>query len=73
MTDRQRRIYEFVLLYTDQHGYSPSLREIGSGVGLKSVSSVHFHVKKMVDMGILSQADGKTSKFRSVRIVASKI
>lgn len=69
MTDKQRQIYEFVRFYTDRNGYSPSLREIGRGVGLKSVSSVHFHVKKMVDMGVLTQSDDGVLKSRSVRTV----
>lgn len=60
LTVKQAEIYDFILQYTKAHGYPPSVREIGSAVGLKSPSTVHFHMKKLEAEGYILKADGKT-------------
>ena len=45
LTPKQQQIYDYILSFTSQHGYPPSVREIGAAVGLKSPSTVHFHMK----------------------------
>lgn len=47
------KIIDYIRWYHDEHGYMPSIREIGDGVGLSSTSSVHRHFKKLFDDGIL--------------------
>ena len=44
LTPKQQRIYDFIQDFAAQHGYPPSVREIGAAVGLKSPSTVHFHL-----------------------------
>lgn len=41
MTPRQFDVLRFVETYVAKHGYSPSFKEIGKGVGLASTSAVH--------------------------------
>ena len=60
LTVKQQRIYDFILAFTDQHGYPPSVREIGAAVGLKSPSTVHFHLKGLEEAGMIIKAEGKT-------------
>ena len=36
LTPKQQQIYDYILSFTSQHGYPPSVREIGAAVGLKS-------------------------------------
>ena len=36
LTRKQQQIYDFILAFTNEHGYPPSVREIGAAVGLKS-------------------------------------
>lgn len=43
LTAKQQQIYDYIVSFTDEHGYPPSVREIGEYVGLKSPSTVHFH------------------------------
>ena len=45
LSPKQARIYEFILSFTEENGYPPSVREIAEAVGLKSPSTVHFHLK----------------------------
>lgn len=60
LTRKQQQIYDFILDFTAQHGYPPSVREIGSAMGLKSPSTVHFHMKGLEEAGVIIKAEGKT-------------
>ena len=60
LTPKQQRIYDFIQDFAAQHGYPPSVREIGSAVGLKSPSTVHFHLKGLEEAGVIVKAEGKT-------------
>ncbi len=60
LTPKQRRIYDYILTYTSEHGYPPSVREIASAVGLKSPSTVHFHLKALEEAGAIVRGSGKT-------------
>ena len=60
LTAKQQQIYDYILSFTNQHGYPPSVREIGAAVGLKSPSTVHFHMKGLEEAGVIVKAEGKT-------------
>ena len=60
LTEKQRQIYQFIVSFQQDHGYPPSVREIGEYVGLKSPSTVHFHLKGLEEAGIITKAEGKT-------------
>lgn len=60
LTEKQQQIYDYILSFTGECGYPPSVREIGEAVGLKSPSTVHFHMKGLRAAGLISQAEGKT-------------
>lgn len=53
LTQRQREVYEFVVRYADDHGYPPTVREIGEAVGLASPSTVHAHLANLERAGYL--------------------
>ena len=59
MTKMQQRIYDYIAEMIRRQGYPPSVREIGEAVGLKSPSTVHFHLKHMEEMGVLTKGAGK--------------
>jgi repressor LexA len=56
LTRRQREIYDFVCGFIEEHGYSPSLEEIGARFGLSSVATVHKHVHQLVSKGWLRKS-----------------
>ena len=60
LTAKQQQIYDYILSFTASHGYPPSVREIGAAVGLKSPSTVHFHMKGLEEAGVIVKAEGKT-------------
>jgi repressor LexA len=53
LSKRQSEIYDFVLTYVDEHGYPPTVREIGEAVGLASPSTVHAHLANLERAGYL--------------------
>jgi repressor LexA len=53
LTQRQRRILEFIRAAVDRNGYPPSVREIGEAVGLVSPSSVAYQLKELERKGYL--------------------
>lgn len=59
MTKMQQKIYDYIAQTLAQQGYPPSVREIGDAVGLKSPSTVHFHLKHMEEMGVINKSGRK--------------
>ncbi|MBE7004358.1 MAG: transcriptional repressor LexA [Ruminococcaceae bacterium] len=53
--EMQQRIYEFILESIREHGYAPSVREIGDAVGLKSPSTVHYHLQNLTELGYIEK------------------
>ena len=52
-------IYVFIVDYIHSEGYPPSVREICSGVGIKSTSTIHSHLKRLQDLGRIEYTPGK--------------
>ena len=64
-TDRQFAILEVIRSFTAEHGYPPSVREIGELVGLSSSSTIHAHLKTLERRGYLSRDPSKPRAMRS--------
>ncbi|MDJ1121480.1 transcriptional repressor LexA [Olsenella sp. YH-ols2217] len=60
LSQRVQQIYDFLLSYSDEHGYPPSVREIGSAVGLKSPSTVHMHLRTLEEVGLIKRTANKS-------------
>lgn len=60
LTAQQQKIYDFIVSYQAEYGFPPSVREIAGAVGLKSPSTVHFHLKALEEAGAISRGTGKT-------------
>ena len=58
-TQMTERIYEYLQTVIPQQGYAPSVREICQAVGLRSPSTVHFHLKRLQEQGLIEKGDGK--------------
>ena len=53
LTPRQQEILEFVNAHVEDHGYPPTVREIGQAVGLTSPSTVHAHLARLESAGLI--------------------
>jgi len=66
LTGRQQEIWDFLVDYVDEHGYPPTVREIGEAVGLASPSTVHAHLANLERAGLLKR---DPTKPRAVELV----
>ena len=57
--DTQQRILDYIQNYIEVNGYSPSVREIGQAVDLKSTSTVHGHLTRLEKKGLLHRESMK--------------
>jgi repressor LexA len=55
LTGRQQEIWKFLTDYVDEHGYPPTVREIGEAVGLASPSTVHAHLANLERAGLIKR------------------
>jgi repressor LexA len=66
LTDRQAKILDFLADTLRRRGYPPSVREIGSAVGLSSSSTVHAHLDKLEQKGYIRR---DPTRSRAIEIV----
>ncbi|MFQ9444327.1 MAG: LexA family protein [Vescimonas sp.] len=62
LTKMQQRIYDYIAQTIRTQGYPPSVREIGDAVGLKSPSTVHFHLKHMEELGSSARGPARAGR-----------
>lgn len=65
LTKKQKRIYDFVTTFLDEHGYAPSYREIGEYFNLSSVATIYEHINTLKLKGYLDLDPGHA---RSIQI-----
>lgn len=64
---RRDAIVTYVAEHWRSKGWAPSLAEVAEAVGLRSISSVHVHVRILIDRGVLAMDRDKP---RSLRVAA---
>ncbi|MEW6505016.1 MAG: transcriptional repressor LexA [Chloroflexota bacterium] len=66
LSERHRKILEFLTRFQEENGYSPSIREIGDSINVKSTSLVDYYLNQLEQMGFI-QRDTRVS--RSIRVL----
>jgi len=69
LTTRQQEIWQFLAEYVDEHGYPPTVREIGEAVGLASPSTVHAHLANLERVGLIRR---DPTKPRAIELVGRR-
>lgn len=59
LTKRRKQVFDFIISYRKKRAYSPSLEEIQKHFKLASVSTAHFHVRKLQELGLLEKQYNK--------------
>lgn len=67
MTDKQKRFMDFILEFQSENGYSPSVREIASGLGIASTSTVKNMLDKLESEGVLTKSSGVARSVSAVK------
>jgi len=57
VSKKQEEILNYIDKTIKSNGYSPTVREICEAVGLKSTSTVQYHLKKLIDLGFLNKSE----------------
>ena len=71
VSKKQEEILNYIDKTIKSNGYSPTVREICQAVGLKSTSTVQYHLKKLIDLGFLNKSENISRSITS-RTVDSK-
>ena len=61
-SNKAQLIVDYVNQFIQENGYSPSVREIGAAVGLRSTASVSYHLQALQDKGLLQSPGAKGRK-----------
>jgi repressor LexA len=69
LTKRQQEILDFVKRYRGEHGYPPTVRDIGRAIGLTSSSTVHAHLANLEKLGVLKR---DPTKPRALELLVDK-
>ena len=64
-SNKAQRIMDYVNQFIQENGYSPSVREIGAAVGLRSTASVSYHLQALQEKGLI-QAPGAKGRKRAL-------
>ena len=70
LTKRQREILDYLSEFIQQHGYAPSLEEIGRRFSLSSLATVHKHLTNLQEKGFIRRAWNRS---RSVELVPTRV
>ncbi len=57
--DTVNKIYDYIVNYIHEEGYPPAVRDICAGVGIRSTSTIHGHLKRLQDSGRIDYSTGK--------------
>jgi repressor LexA len=69
LTKRQQEIFDFIKRYSAQHGYPPTVRDIGRAIGLTSSSTVHTHLGNLEKLGLIRR---DPTKPRALELLVDK-
>ena len=61
-SNKAQLITEYVNRFILENGYSPSVRELGAAVGLRSTASVSYHLQALQEKGVLVAPGAKGRK-----------
>ena len=69
LTKRQKEILDYLQEFIQQHGYAPSLEEIGRRFSLSSLATVHKHLTNLQEKGFIRRAWNRS---RSVEMIPAR-
>ena len=67
LTKKEKLVFDYLVNSINENGYAPSVRDIGTSLGIKSTSSVHLYLHNLEKKGFIEQDAGKK---RTLRICA---
>lgn len=66
---RQREVLDYLRQSLREKGYVPSIRELGEALGLRSTSTIHYHLTGLADRGLIRWEKGKN---RAIQLIGEE-
>lgn len=64
LTERERRVYDYICETIEKNGYSPSVRDIKTALGIKSTATVHSYLERLERKDYIRKEQGKSRTLR---------
>ena len=64
---RERELITYIMQFQEQHGYSPTLREMADAMGRNSVSTIHALIRSMVEKGYIQKVEGNNRTLKVLK------
>ncbi|MBI9076974.1 MAG: transcriptional repressor LexA [Desulfatibacillum sp.] len=68
LTEKQRLVFDYIMEYTANYGYPPTVRDLCDELGFRSPNTAHFHLKGLKDKGYIQVAKGKNRGITVLRV-----
>lgn len=69
LTDRQREVLDAILVFTENHHYAPTVRELCGILGFSSTCTMQVHLNALQRKGYITRERGQARTLRVVRSV----
>src|SRR5471032_2924778 len=66
LTKRQKEVLDYLVAFETKHGYAPSFEEIGKGLKLTSLATVHKHLSTLQKKGFIRRGYNQS---RSIEVM----
>ena len=73
LTERQRKVLDYILSAINENGYPPTLREIGNFMGIRSTNGVNDHLRALERKGFLTREDMKSRTLRPTALAQAAL
>ncbi len=64
LTQKEQLVYDYIVDTIRREGYSPSVRDIATSVGIRSTSTVHSYINRLAQKGYIQKESGKSRTLR---------
>jgi len=71
LSERHRKIMEFLTKFQESNGYSPSIRQIGDSIDVKSTSLVDYYLNQLHEMGYIDREDRISRSIRVLKTISN--
>lgn len=68
LTEKEELVYKFISDFNRKNGFPPSVRDIQSGLSIKSTSTVYNYIQRLVEKGALNKTSGKSRGLRTEQV-----
>lgn len=73
LSERHRKIMQFLSDFQDKHGYSPSIRQIGDSINVKSTSLIDYYLNQLEEMGYIDRQERISRSIRVLKAIPSSV